>query len=57
MFRISFIVLGPILFATLATAETPSIFWASSPVRPDETVLIAGHALADSGSSESETSV
>lgn len=27
-------------------ADRPAIIWASSPVRPDETVVIAGHALA-----------
>lgn len=30
-------------------ADAPVIVWASSPVRPDETVVIAGHALATVG--------
>lgn len=57
MLKVGAALLGPMLFATLASADEPVIVWASSPVRPDETVLIAGHALVDLDSTPPKSSV
>lgn len=38
--------------ATAAAGDAPVIFWASSPVSPDETLVLAGHALEASGTGD-----
>lgn len=51
------VVIVALVNAAAVAAESPAIFWASSPVRPNETVLIAGHALVAPESDGAVTTV
>jgi parallel beta-helix repeat protein len=56
--RVSLVLSVQVLAAGVATAlDPPAVFWASAPVRPNETVLIAGNSLIAADATPAPTTV